>query len=239
MKGIVGAWRNWNHARKFVRVGKRCRFLGKFLEVDGHVELGDYCKIRNNVILRTNGDGRIFMGERSGLSYYCLIEATTIIKIGRFTGIAEFTVIRDTNHLVFGTAEHWRVTPYIAEPIVIGDCVAVMSGSYICPGVAIGDGAIVGQRSVVTKDVGPFEVWAGNPARKLGHRTEGPLAESMSKRYAYLLDGWQAHYDAYEQELKEIQSIAAQGINRAAQERDRLMTELKQCRIPQNISIDD
>ena len=37
-------------------------------------------------------------------------------------------------------------------------------------GVEISDGAVIGMGSVVTKDVGPYEIWAGNPARKIRTR---------------------------------------------------------------------
>lgn len=43
--------------------------------------------------------------------------------------------------------------------------------SHNCPwGVTIGDGAVIGAGSVVTKDVGPYEIWAGNPARYIRKR---------------------------------------------------------------------
>ena len=37
-------------------------------------------------------------------------------------------------------------------------------------GLTIGDGAIIGMGSVVTKDVGPYEIWAGNPAKMIRKR---------------------------------------------------------------------
>ena len=172
MSSLVRMWRTWKHGRKFAIKGKCCRFPAKYLEVDGHVELGDYCRFRNNVILRTRGDGKIVFGDRSGCSYFCIIEATNLVKIGSCTGIAEFTVIRDTNHLVYGTDAHWRYTPQISKPVVIGNDVMIGSRCYISPGVTIGDGAIVGAGSLVTKDIGPYEIWAGSPARRIGHRTE-------------------------------------------------------------------
>jgi acetyltransferase-like isoleucine patch superfamily enzyme len=197
---------------------------GRFLEVDGHVELGDYCKIRNNAILRTTGGGKILFETYAGISYNCFIEARTVIKIGRFTGIAEFTVIRDTNHAVLGTADHWRLTPYISQPIVIGDSCLIGSHCYICPGVAIGDGAVVAQHSVITKDIGPLEVWAGNPARKVAHRVHG-VAESMQTRYQDLLNryGLRLNRHGFQEEAEKVSEMALQGINRAAEERDQLM----------------
>lgn len=223
MNGVVTAWRQFINSRKFARIGRHCSVKGRFLEIDGHVELGDYCKIRNNVIMRTNAGGKIILDTYAGISYYCYFEARTIIKIGKFTGIAEFTVIRDTNHAVIGTTDHWRLTPYISEPIVIGDSCMIGSNCYICPGVAIGDGAVVAQHSVVTKDIAPLEIWAGNPARKVGHRVHG-VPESVKQRYDELLArlGLRENRHGFQKEAEKIMEIALQGINRAAEERDRL-----------------
>lgn len=229
MNNLTRVWRTWKHSRKFVKIGKRCRFPHKYLEVDGHVELGDGCRFRNHVILRTHGKGRIIFGDRSGCSYFCIFESTKLIKVGSFTGIAEFTVVRDTNHFVIGTDEHWRITPYIADPIVIGDCVMIGSRCYINPGVAIGDGAVVAPGSVVTKDIGPLEVWAGNPARKIAHRTQG-VPDTLQQRYLELLKKYglkEEDRKGYETEDARMREVYASGINRAAEERDRLRKELE------------
>lgn len=179
MSALRQAWLNLKHGHKFTKKGKGCRFTGRFMEVEGHIELGDYCRFRNNVILRTNGKGKIVFGNRSGCSYYVFLEATNLIQIGNFTAIAEFTVIRDTNHLVYGTDMHFRQTPLIAAPVIIGDNVLIGSRCYINPGVTIGDGAVVNAGSVVTKNIGPLEVWAGVPARCVGHRTENVPPEKL------------------------------------------------------------
>ena len=227
MNKLSRIWLQWSHSRKFTKCGKKCSFRGRFLEIDGHVEAGDFCKIRNNVVMRTSGDGKIILGTYSGISYNCFFEARTVIKIGRFTGIAEFTVIRDTNHAVIGTTDHWRLTPYISLPIVIGDGCMIGSNCYISPGVAIGDGAVVAQHSVVTRDIGPFEVWAGNPARKISHRTKG-VHTSMQKRYAELIDkfGVRSNRHGFDKEAEALKQSAESGVNHAAEERDRLLKEL-------------
>jgi len=226
MKKTIRAWRNFYHGLKFDKRGRRCRFPGRFLEIDGHVEVGDFCRFRNNCVLRTKGQGKIVFGTYSGLSYFCFLESTKYIKIGNFSALAEFCVLRDTNHMVFGTTEHWRLTPHIAEPIVIGDCVAVLSRCYIGPGVAIGDGAIIAPNSYVSKDVPPYEIWGGNPAKRIGHRTKGPVAKMMYEKYKHLLDTQGMKEARYGFSDEEIQEAAETGEFRAAEERDRLKKEL-------------
>ena len=59
--------------------------------------------------------------------------------------------------------------------LTIGDNVYVGEDSMILPQVGeIGDSAIIGARAVLTKKVGPREIWAGNPARKVGERPAEP-----------------------------------------------------------------
>lgn len=53
---------------------------------------------------------------------------------------------------------------------VVGNDVWIGIESLIMPGVHIGDGAVIGARAVVTKNVPPYEIWAGNPARCIKRR---------------------------------------------------------------------
>jgi chloramphenicol O-acetyltransferase type B len=53
---------------------------------------------------------------------------------------------------------------------VIGNDVWIGAQAMIMPGVRIGDGAIVGARSLITKPIGPYEIWGGNPARLIKTR---------------------------------------------------------------------
>lgn len=54
----------------------------------------------------------------------------------------------------------------------IGDDVFIGVNSCICNSVTIGKGAIVGAGSVVTKDIPPYQIWAGNPARYIKDRSK-------------------------------------------------------------------
>lgn len=60
--------------------------------------------------------------------------------------------------------------PFISAPIIIKDFVWIAAEAFIGPGVEIGEGAIVGARSVVTKDVAAWTVVAGNPAKFIKKR---------------------------------------------------------------------
>ena len=58
----------------------------------------------------------------------------------------------------------------VTKPISIKDDVWIATGAYVLPGVTIGEGAVVGAGSVVTKDVEPWSVVAGNPAKFIKKR---------------------------------------------------------------------
>lgn len=62
---------------------------------------------------------------------------------------------------------------------VIGNDVWIGAKSIIKAGVRIADGAVIGGGSVVTKDVGPYEIWAGNPARLIKKRFDDETIEIL------------------------------------------------------------
>ena len=59
----------------------------------------------------------------------------------------------------------------IQKPIIIGDRAWVAAEAFIGPGVTVGEGAVVGARAAVFKDVEPWTVVGGNPARVIKTRT--------------------------------------------------------------------
>lgn len=67
--------------------------------------------------------------------------------------------------------------PQIEKPIVIEDKVWVAAESFVGPGVTIGEGAVVGARACVFKDVEPWTVVGGNPAKFIKYRTISEMGE--------------------------------------------------------------
>jgi acetyltransferase-like isoleucine patch superfamily enzyme len=59
---------------------------------------------------------------------------------------------------------------YTLGPVKIGAGAWLGTQVIILPNVTIGEGAIIGAGSVVTKSVGAYEIWGGVPARKIGDR---------------------------------------------------------------------
>ncbi|HNR30711.1 MAG TPA: acyltransferase [Candidatus Hydrogenedentes bacterium] len=186
MNKLSRTWSSWRHARKFAVRGRGNEFAFPDLLVQGHVEIGSYCRFRNNVVLRAVGEGKIVIGNRSGFSWNCLVEAAELVRIGHRTGIAENVVLRDVVYEFFGSAGGSRAVARRSAPIVIGDSCFIGSGCYIGPGVTIGDSAIVAHHSVVTRDIGPLEIWGGRPARRISHRTEG-VPESVKREVEELI----------------------------------------------------
>ena len=172
MKKLMRKYYTWTNARKFSKVGKKCRFYGGDIEVDGNVEVGDFVHIRDHCVFRTRGNGKIVFKDRSMVSWNVIIESGEYVEIGENTGLAEGVIIRDGTHLIYGTKEHWRFTPFIIKPTIIGPNCWIGSRAYINYGVTIGEGAVIGVGSIVTKDVGAYEVWAGTPAKYVAHRTD-------------------------------------------------------------------
>lgn len=78
------------------------------------------------------------------------------------------------------TPEHLSQLPFKGD-IVIGNDVWIGRESVIMPGVKIGDGTIIGAYSVVTKDVEPYSVVGGNPAKLIKKRFDDELIEILLK----------------------------------------------------------
>ncbi|HSV68807.1 MAG TPA: CatB-related O-acetyltransferase [Methylibium sp.] len=72
-----------------------------------------------------------------------------------------------------------RTRPVTAKITTIGNDVWIGHGAFVLPGVSIGDGAVVAAQSVVTKDVPPYAVVAGSPARVVKYRFPEAQIEAL------------------------------------------------------------
>lgn len=144
-----------------VRLGNNVK-LSRFINLYG-CQIGDDTKIGAFVEIQKNAS----VGRRCKISSHTFICEGVRIEDGVFIGHA-VTFINDsypraTNSVGELQAESdWRV-----EPTVVKRGASIGSGATVLSGVVIGENAMVGAGSVVTKDVPPNAVVAGNPARLL------------------------------------------------------------------------
>jgi len=98
-------------------------------------------------------------------------EDAYIYNLGPIT-IGKCVTISHRAHLCAGTHDYSMPDlPLLKPPIQILDQAWVCADAFIGPGVTIGEGAIVGARAVAVKDVEPWTIVTGNPARPIKKRT--------------------------------------------------------------------
>jgi len=136
------------------------------------------------------------------------------LRIGKFCSIAEgVTVFLGANHRIdwFSTYPfgHYRESvfpkvkkdhghPATKGDVTIGNDVWIATNAVIMSGVTIGDGAVVAAYSVVTKDVPPYTIVAGNPAKQIRKRFNDEIIQKLLQ-----LKWW----DKPESEINEISDI--------------------------------
>lgn len=111
--------------------------------------------------------GGLSIGDKSTVNDGCFFDPRGTILIGNCVAIASGVWII--------TAKHDIESPDfggITAPVQICDYAFVGRRAMILQGCVIGKGAILGAGSVLTKSIPDYEVWAGNPAKKIGERRQ-------------------------------------------------------------------
>lgn len=127
--------------------------------------------------LYASENGRLDIGDHFYLGNNSLIGSEKSIKIGRCVIISNDVRIYDNNNhptspkareimsLNGFSNDNWSWKHSESAPVVIEDNVWIGQYSTILKGVTVGKGSIVATRAVVTKDVPPYTIVAGNPAK--------------------------------------------------------------------------
>lgn len=135
-----------------------------------HFEIGE----------RTYGEPKVFLGRTHGT-----------LRIGKYCSIGpyvEFLLVGDHRtdfvttypfSMFFKEYKYLKGYPRHRGDIVIGNDVWLCSGAHILAGVSVGDGAVVGLDSVVVKDVPPYAIVGGNPAKIIRYRFSPEIIEKL------------------------------------------------------------
>ena len=149
-----------------VKIGKESHihWLARFNFPAG-VEIGDNCIIGNDAFL----DGRSVSGRKGVKAYWNDFwnNQNRALKIGNNVSIA--------GEVRIYTMEHDIDNPdfkEIGEPVIIDDYVVVGSRVTILPGVHVGKGAVIASGAVVTKDIDPYAIVGGVPAKLIRERSK-------------------------------------------------------------------
>ena len=130
-------------------------WLGRLGEKSG-VQMG--CRFLNG--------RKVFLGERNVINFGCLFDGRGFcIRTGGNVSIGPEATILTLGHDPRSATFEDR-----GGDVIIGDRAWIGYRAIILPGVSIGEGAVVGAGAIVTKDVEPHAIVAGNPAKQIGER---------------------------------------------------------------------
>lgn len=164
--------RRWWVTRRLGRMGAEVYVEPnvKFLRHPERIELGSHVILKEGARLcPTNPAAHIVVGDWTTIGYHTFIFASHQISIGPNCLIAPFCYLVDNDH-GHARGQLIRTQAMTAIPIIIDEDVWLGRGVTVLLGVHIGVGAIIGAGSVVTRDVPPYAVAAGNPAKVIGER---------------------------------------------------------------------
>jgi len=126
------------------------------------MKIGTGCVIRRGVYLGSPNELELGDGSFVGrASLYC----TGGVKIGRNVNVSDGAVIITAKHDVNSPQFEAKY-----EPIRIEDWAWIATNAIVLAGVTVGEAAVVAAGAVVTKDVAPYTVVGGNPAKVIGER---------------------------------------------------------------------
>lgn len=127
----------------------------------------------------------LLCGEDVAIDRNVRLYSVAPITLGSKIALSDGAFLCTASHDISSAAR-----PLTVAPITVGDGAWIGAEAFIHPGVTVGEGAVVAARAVVIKDVPPFAVVAGNPAKVIKQRT---LRECAQERD----DGHQSHSEAH------------------------------------------
>jgi serine acetyltransferase len=157
-----------------IEIGNRVGILGDtyVMSQGSRICLQDRVSLSQGVDIRMQEDiyASLEIGEDTSLGPYVCVSGPGAIKIGRDCMIAAHCSIYANNHIFADREIPIRLQGVTCEGIEIGHDCWIGSGARILDGVTIGKGSVIGAGAVVTRDIPPYSIAVGVPAKVIGTR---------------------------------------------------------------------
>ena len=165
----------WNRARIHWELMRREAFArwplhGNVLEGlrEGRLEVGAGVLLEPDVWITAPGDARVRIGAGTFLNIGVMVAAENLVEIGEHCMLANGCFVSDSNHRFDDPRKPVTWQGFESKgPTRIGDNCWLGLGVVVTSGVTIGDRSVIGANSVVTRDIEPYSIAAGAPARVL------------------------------------------------------------------------
>lgn len=181
LEGIEFMGKNLINKLKFCGKDVRLYPLCKMIRAE-NAELDNNCQIFDNVFI--DAGKRLRIGKYTTLTWGVLIEGGAETYLGDRVFLGPSTKLLTSTYKIQGfyTVEHLpegcQETEY--GNITIKDDAYLGANCTVMPGITIGEGAVVGSNSLVTKDLEPWGIYVGTPCKKIGER-EKPSKDKVEK----------------------------------------------------------
>lgn len=178
--------------------------IGKNAEIHDNCEIGKYTLINNNTVIYSN----VSIGRYCSIARFCEIGAAAHPSTFLSSASFQYSTALFKNHEDFAFKRQVRFEH--ASRTKIGHDVWIGAKSVIKSGVTIGDGAIIGALSFVNKDVPPYAIVGGIPAKIIRYRfDEATIAELLSLKWWELTPKKMAqiHFDDIQAAIAQIKQL--------------------------------
>jgi acetyltransferase-like isoleucine patch superfamily enzyme len=163
----------WNRARIHWEFLRREAFVrwpvhGNVLEAlrEGRLEIGPGVLLEPDVWITAPGEARVRIGAGTFLNLGVMVAAQELVEIGAHCMLANGCFVSDASHRYDDPQLPITWQGFQSKgPTRIGDNCWLGAGVVVTSGVTIGERCVIGANSVVTRDVEPFSLAAGSPAR--------------------------------------------------------------------------
>ncbi|MEB3341989.1 acyltransferase [Okeania sp.] len=133
------------------------------------IKIGNKSRLERGVDIRVHDEGLIVIGDRTNIGPYTCLSGRNIV-IGNDCLIASHTGIYANNHIYSDPNRKIKEQGRSYQGIVIEDDCWLGSGVRVVDGVRIGKGSVIGAGAVVTKDIPPYSIAVGVPAKVISQR---------------------------------------------------------------------